>query len=793
MLHDVRLAVRGLRNQPGFAALAILIVALGAGANGAVFSILHAVLLRPLPYVEPDRLVAIAPGSFYSIADIDLLTERARSFTHLASSSPGWMMSLVGVGDPVQIVAARPSPRLLEMLGAQPLHGRLFQAGDFTAGRHRVAVLGYRLWQARFGGDAAAIGRIVTLDGGPYEIIGVLPQAFDVLDPEAEAWVPFDPQSSFARGRSSLAYGRLRPDVDLAAATRELQSLLPEMRQQQGGQADPGQAFHAVPLADVLVGDVRTPLMVVTAAVGLLILLTAANLGTLLLGRQVARQREAAVRSALGATRLRLIRQTVVENVAVAALGAAGGLALAAMALPPLLRLLPPEIPRLDQVAIDASVIGTVLLVTIGAVIVFGVAPSLLATPFTLQPLLRQGAQTEGRAGRRALDLLVVCQLGLAIVLGVAAALMVRSLWALQRVDPGFSPDGVLTLRLQPAGERYRGPGRMLDYYRTVTERVRALPGVEVAGLINHLPLSGYNWSMTVQRDDRPAPQGTAPPRIGWRMIDGPYFDAMRIPLIAGRRFEPADDGSAPLVLIVNESAARRFFDAPEQALGRTLRMSGPTGEQRAVVVGVVGDVRHQSIALPPAPEVYRPVAQTFGMALTLVVRTAGSPAAAGNMVRGAVWSVDPGVAIAGMGPLRSAVRENLGRPRMLATLLFVFAAVGLAIVLCGVYGVVAYTVRRREREMGIRLALGAARSAVTVLVLRQGLRYVVMGSLIGLPAALAAARVLRGSLFGVQPYDVATVTTLCAAIAVTTMLATLIPALGAQRVQPSALLRRDA
>ena len=793
MLHDVRLAVRGLRNQPGFAALAILIVALGAGANGAVFSIVRAVLLRPLPYAEPERLVAIAPGSFYSIADIDLLTQRARSFTHLASSSPGWMLSLVGVGDPVQIVAARPSAQLFEMLGAQPQHGRLFRAEDFTAGRYRVAVLGYRLWQTRFGGDTGAIGRVVTLDGAPHEIIGVLPQAFDVLDPEADAWVPFDPRSSFARGRSSLAYGRLRPSVDLATATRELQALLPELRQQQGaGQADPTQTFHAVPLAEVLVGDVRTPLMVVTAAVGLLILLTAANLGTLLLGRQVARQREAAVRSALGATHLRLIRQSVVENLAVAVLGAVVGLALAAVALPSLMRLLPPEIPRLDQVAIDGTVIAMVLFVTIGAVLVFGVAPSLLAAPFTLQPLLRQGAQTEGRSGRRALDFLVVTQLGLAIVLGVAAALMVRSLWALQRVDPGFSADAVLTLRLQPAGERYRGPGRMLEYFRTVRERVAALPGIESAGLINHLPLSGYNWSMTVQRDDRPVPQGTTPPRIGWRMIDGSYFDAMRIRLIAGRRFEPTDDSNAALVLIVNESAARRFFGTPDQALGRMLRMSGPTGEQRAVIVGVVGDVRHTSIAVAPAPEAYRPVAQTFGMALTLVVRTAGSPAAAGNMVRGAVWSVDPDVAIAGMAPLRTAVRENLGRPRMLATLLFVFAAVGLAVVLCGVYGVVAYTARRREREIGIRLALGAARSSVTALVLRQGLRYVVLGTVVGLPAALAGGRVLRGSLFGVQPSDPMTLIALCGAIALTTMLATLVPALSAQRVEPSALLKRE-
>ena len=792
MLQDLRLTFRSLRHQPGFAALAVLIVALGAGANAAVFSVVRAVLLRPLPYADPERLVAIAPTSFFSAADVQLLRDRGRSFSAIASSSPGWMMSMLGAGDPVQIIAARPSANLFETLGVQPLIGRVFDRAHAAAGTHRVVVLGHALWRSRFHGDPGAVGRFVTLDGAPYQIIGVLRNSDSVLDVEAEAWVPFEPGSSFARGRTSLAYGRLRPNADATAASRELQTLVDVMRRETEFRGDVSQPLYVEPLRDVLVGDVRTSLLMVAVAVGLLVLLTAANLGTLLLGRQVARRRDTAVRAALGASNLRLAREALVENASIAVLGAAGGVVAARLAIAPLVRLLPAEIPRLSETAIDATVVGVVVLVTLATVLMFGVAPSVFAAPRTVQPLLRQGAQTDSREGRRALDMLVVAQLALALVLGVAAALTMRSLWSLANLNPGFSPEHVLTMRLQPAGARYRGGGRMLSYYREVEGRVRALAGVEAVGFINHLPLSGYNWTSGFQIDETPAAPGVPPPAIGWRMVDGDYFGSMGIPLRAGRRFERTDSQAAPLVIIVNEAAARRFFGSPGRAIGRTVRLSGATGEQRAAVVGVVGDVRHTSLAIAPEPEMYRPSAQAFAMAMTLVVRTAGSPAAAAAPVRAAVWSVDPNVAIASMGPLTAIVRENLGRPRMIAVLLFVFAAVGVAIVSCGVYGVVAYTVRRREREMGIRLALGAAPASLAALVVRQGLMYALAGCMVGAPIALTAARVMRGLLFGVHPYDPLTIGVLCAAIGLATVAATIVPARRAQRVEPAAVLKSD-
>jgi predicted permease len=462
----------------------------------------------------------------------------------------------------------------------------------------------------------------------------------------------------------------------------------------------------------------------------------------------------------------------------------------ARIALPALVQILPREMPRLEDVTIDPVVIATVVVASVVAVLIFGVTPCFVATPTSVQPLLRDAAQTDSRGSRRLLDLLVVSQLALAVVLGLGAALMARSLWALQHVQPGFDAERVLTVRLQPGGPRYRAPGRILAYYREVAERVAAIPDVTRVGVVNHIPLSGYDWGRTVQPDDQPVLPATSLPRFGWRMIDGDYFAAMGIPLRAGRLFATSDSANAPHVVIVNETGARRLFNTAEAALGRGIRMKDPVGEAHAVIVGVVADVRHKSIASEPEPAFYTPVAQAFGMAMTLVVRTAGPPAAVGASVRAAVGSVDPDVAIAGMGPMTAMVRENLGQPRMLATLLLVFAAVGSAIVVCGVYGVVAYTVRRRERELGIRAALGAARGSLHALVLGQGLWYAVAGIIVGLPAALAVGRVMRGVLYGVQPHDVVTVAALCVGVVVTTLLAATLPAVRAGRVDPATTLR---
>ena len=794
MLQDVRLGLRAFRRNPGFAALAVLIVALGAGANAAIFSVVRAVLIEPLPYARPERLVSIWPSGFVSNADMEFLRNRARSFSAVASSAPGWTMSMIGAGDAVRVTATKTSANLFDVLGARPLLGRTFVEGEDLPGRNHVAVLSYALWQSRFGGNPAAVGSHVTLEDSPYEIIGVMPFDFELLGRDAELWMPlpFDVASPFYRGTVAQALGRLRDGLDVEAATRELRSLVPEWQRQLGYEKDWGEELIAVPLRDVIVGDARPPLLVLTGAVGLIVLLTAANLGTLLLGRHVARRREMAVRGALGASAWRLVRQSATESAVLAVAGAVAGLVAARLALPALVRSLPPEIPRVAAIHLDPLVLLLVIAASVLSVLAFGVLPPTLAAPPDLQPLLRLGAQSETLTGRRTLDFLVVGQVALAVVLGVGAALMVRSLLALQRVDPGFRAEGVLTLKLQPSGERYRGVDRTTAYYRDVMRRIATVAGVESVGAMMHLPLSGYNWMTTVRFDERPLPPGVSPPTTGWRMIDGAYFEAMRIPLLAGRTFTEHDTRTMPEVAIVNEAFATRFFGSTAAALGRKIRTGSAGGEHTPVIVGVVGNVRHRALAEAPEPELYRPSAQSFAIATAMVVRTSAPPAGSIAAVREAVWSVDRSVPIADLVPLTTLLRDSLGRPRLVATLLLVFAVVAVLIVVSGVYGVVAYSVRRRERELGIRLALGAAPARVGRLVLRQGAVYAAGGLLIGVPAALAAAGVMRGLLFHVQPRDPLTFVALPAIIAVTTVAATVAPARRAQRVQPAAVLNRE-
>ena len=790
---DVRLALRSFRQHPGFSALAVLIIALGAGANASVFSVVRAVLIEPLPYARPDELVAVWPDGFLSNADIDFLRGRARSLVAVASSSPGWTMSLIGAGDPQRVTATKTSANLFETLGVRPMLGRTFADHEDRPGRNRVAILSHALWQSRFGADPAAIGRIVTLENAPHEIIGVMGPEFELLGRDAELWMPlpFDRTSRFWTGTVSQGIARLRAGVGTDAAAREMRSLIPEWRRVLRYEQDWGQEATVAPLRDRVVGDVRQPLVILIGAVGLIVMLTASNVGTLLLGRHVARRREMAVRGALGASVWRLARQAATESAVLGIVGAVAGITVAYMTLPALVRLLPPDMPRVHAIDIDPFVLAAVIAASLISVLAFGTLPSIAAVRPSLQPLLRLGSQSATRAGRRTLNGLVIGQLALAIVLGIAAALTVRSLLALQSVHPGFEASHVLTLKLQPSNNLFDDSvARSASYYDQVFDRVAASPGVARVAAINHLPLSGYNWSTTVTFDERPLPPGVSPPAVSWRMIHGPYFEAMQIPLRAGRSFTAHDTDHAPSVAIVNEAFARRFLDGVRGAVGRTI-LTG-AGRTRVLIVGVAGNVRHVSLSQEPAPEMYRPYAQSFVLPLALVVRTADAPMGAAASVREAVWAVDRSVAIADMLPLTALLRESLGRPRLLATLLLVFAAVGLAIVLSGVYGVVAYSVRRREREMGIRLALGAAPTAVGWLILRQGVVYALAGLGFGVPISLAGVGLIRSQLFGIQPRDPATFAGLCAAVTTATIAATLIPALRAQRLDPATVLRSD-
>jgi predicted permease len=795
MLADLRLAVRMFRRAPGFSAIAVLVIALGAGANATVFSVVRAVLIEPLPFAEPDRLVSIWPDTFLSNGDLEFARERTRNFAAIGAVSPGWSVSMTGAGDPVRWTAAKVSGNLFEVLGATPLLGRTFTADEDRPGRTRVMVLSHAAWQSQFAGDRQVVGRTLTVDGAPHEIVGVMPAEFELPGRRADVWLPFpfDRASSQWKMRASQGIARLADTADVDAAGTELRALAPEWRRTLGYGADWGRDAAVEPVREASIGATRDPLLLLAGAVGMLVLLTATNLGTLLMGRHVGRLREIGMRTALGATRGRIIRQAVVESGALAIAGAAAGTMAAWLALPAFTALLPADMPRVAAIALDVPVLATVVTVSVLAVLTFGVGPTLLAgRPGLGTASLRVAASGPGPAARRALHALVVGQVALATVIGAGALLLARSLAALGSEPPGFDPDRVLTLKIQPAGQDARELGRTVEYYRRVMSAVAAVPGVLEVGAINHLPLSGYSWVAPVRVGNQPDGPGSTPPRLAWRMIDGAYFAALRIPVRAGRVFTNLDGPASEQVAIVNDALAERYFGTAAAAVGRVIHIGGFGPEIPATVVGVVGGVRHDSLAERPAPEFYRPLAQTLGVGVAVVAKTADAPDAVAAAVRQAVWSVNRDVPIAEMQPLAAVLGSTLGRPRLMAIVLTVFGLVGLAVVVCGVYGVAAYFVRLRQREMGIRLALGAAPAQVGRLVLGQGLGYALAGLGLGLPAALAGSALIRNLLYGTSPSDPLTFAALTAVILAATLCATLVPSLRARRVNPATVLRHS-
>jgi predicted permease len=789
---DLTLAVRNLGRRPAFTATAILLLALGAGVNAAVFSVVRGILLRPLPYAQPDRLVALWPGSFVNNEDLTFWRERTRSFEQIAANSPGWMMSLVVPGqEPLKVTAGRTSDNFFTTLGVPAALGRTVLPGDSVPAKAGVVVLSAMLHQRHFNADPNIIGRRVLLDGLEHEVIGVMPAGFEFIEPGTDAWapMPFDPASAQNRAQFSMPFARLRPGVTVDQATAELQQLVPVMREALKKTEDWGRNGRAMLLQDHVTGDVRSTLLILLAAVGLILLLAAVNLGTLVLGRSIERTREMAVRTALGASRRRLLRQLVGEQAVLAGAGALAGLLLARLTLPLLISRIPPEMPRQGEIVLDGVVFATVFAATVIVSVVMALLPVAAAARPELQPLLRQQQSTETPARRRALGSLVAAQIALAVVLGIGAGLMLRTLWNLQRVDPGFVAENVLTFRLQTTSKRMNLPIG-LTYFEQVLERIRPLPGVTSVGAIQHLPMSGYNWTADVWRPENPPAAGAARPRAIWRFVGWDYFDALGIVVAAGRRFTADDRTNTPGVAMINDTLARKEFGSAEAAIGRRLTSFSARGDETVEVVGVIRDVRFVSLDKPADPELYRPLAQTFMFPMAFVVKTSGDPSQIAAAVRQAAFTVDPMIAVAEMQPLTHVIAGSLGRPRLLALLLSVFAAVGLALGIVGVYGVVAYRVRQQEREFGIRLALGAGPDRIAGGVLRQGVLYAAAGVVIGLPVAFAFTRLMESVLFGVATYDLLTFAVLPVAVTITTLIACLVPARRAARVDPAGSLR---
>ncbi len=791
---DVSLAIRALTRRPGFAAAAVLLLALGAGSNAAVFSVVRAVLLRPLPFAGPDRLVAIGPQMFISQRDVGYLASRARSLEEVAAQSPGWLMGLVAAGgEPLKVTGAKVTGNFFDALGAAPAIGRAIVRGDDAVGRAHVAVLSHTLWQTRFAGDPRTIGRTIQLDGDDYVVIGAMPPDFEIFGPGTDVWVPLplDASAPWHTAGFMEAFARLSPGVTPQAATREVQALLPAMRRELSHDDDWARTLRLMPLRETIVGDVRDTLLVLLGAVALMLVLVSVNLGTLMLGRGVERARELAVRGALGASRRRLVGELLTEHAVLAGAGALAGVALAWAALPVLISRIPPDMPRVGEIELDLAVFATVLGSVIGVSLLLALLPALLAVTSNLQPWLREGRATETPGRRRALATLVTAQVALAIVLGIGAGLMLRSLWNLQHVDPGFTTNGVLTFRLQTTS-KHESLATGLPYFEQVADRVRALPGVTAVGAIGHLPMSGYSWTQGVVIPGH-SPARSAVPQAGWRFVHRDYFGAMGIPVRYGRAFDVGDTASSPPVVIVNEAFARRFFGSPAGALGRDfLQQGGRRAPERVRIVGVSGDVRHDGLSREAAPELYRPLAQTFMFPMAFVVRTDGPPSQLAGAVRQAAYAVDPTIPVAELQPLSTLLAGSMAKPRLLALLLSLFAGAGLLLEIVGVYGVVAYRVRQREREFGVRMALGAAPSGIARLILQHGAVLALTGIVIGLPAAAALARLIESVVHGITPRDPLTFMLLPVVVIAATIGACAWPALRAARTDPSVMLRSE-
>jgi putative ABC transport system permease protein len=791
---DLALAVRNLQRRPTFAVTAIVLLALGAGVNAAVFSVVRGVLLKPLPYQRPESLVAIWPEKFANNEEIAYWRERARSFDAIAAVSPGWLMAFVTDGvEPVKVTGARTSDNFFTTLGVGAALGRTILPGDASPGRARVVVISAEVYAQQFSSDPRTIGRTVRLDNVSHEIVGVMPRGFEFSSPGTAIWapLPFDPSSPQHRAQFSQVFGRLAAGATATSASRELTDLVPAMRHDLKREAEWGTDLRVASLQEIVTGDVRPTLLILLVAVGLILLLAAVNVGTLVLGRSLERAREMALRTALGASRARLVRQLVTEQTVLATAGALTGLLLAWMTLPALVRRIPPEIPRQHEIVLDATVFFAVCAASILTAVLLALVPVLLAARPELQPLLRPNQSTETPVRRRALGALVSAQIALAVVLGIAAGLMLRSLWNLQQVDPGFEPSGVLTFRLQSTS-KHTQLTTGLPYLQQIVDRVRGLPGVTSVGAIQHLPMTGYNWTAQVwSAETPPAPGATAPSAI-WLFVGWDYFQAMGISLRAGRLFGPQDHGEAPAVAIVNEAFARAHYGSAQAAVGRRVATASGAGTNITEIVGVIDDVRFLSLDRAASAEIYRPFTQTFMFPMAFAVRTTGDAAQLAAAIRQIAFAVDSTVPVAELQPLSSLLASSLGRPRLLALLLSIFAAVGLGLGVVGVYGVVAYRVRQREREFGIRLALGAAPERIWKSVLHQGAGHAAVGLLLGLPASMILAQLMQSVVFGITTRDPLTFFALPVGIVFAVLAGCVLPARRAARIDPVTAMRGE-
>lgn len=796
---DLRYALRTLRSRPTFLLAAVLALGLGTGATTAIFSVVDAVLLRPLPFAEPHGLTYLLESKLpempeFSVSPGNFLGWQAQNSTFDSMAAYGRRpFDLTGAGEPERLAGDRTTFNLFRLLGVRPVIGREFLAGEDVLGGPPVVLLSYGLWQRRFGGDAAIVGRTITLNGLGHTVIGIMPAAMQVLLPTTELWVPmaFTDRERQQHGNHFLrAIGRLKPGVSVAEARADLDTLARRLETEHP-EDNTGWRVIAAPLEHYFVRTVRPPLMILLGAVGLLLVAACANVANLLLARGMGRQKEIAVRSALGAGRSRLMRQLLAESLVVALAGGAAGLGLAHWLLRVLLALAPAALPRAADIGLDLRAVAFVLALSLCTPFLFGLPPSLKASRTNLIDLLRTGGRAgHGGVHRRTRRALIVTEIALATILLVGSGLLVRSFARLQQVDPGFTPSQAIVTDLALPGRKYPEPADAYRFYRNLVERVASLPGVGAAGVTAGMPLSS-SFVTIVLIEGRPPMLPSQRPPANYYSVSPGYFGAMGIRLLRGRAFTEQDGPTAPRVAVISETFARLLFPG-EEPIGKRVQVDMMGPDVWREVVGIVADTRQYGLTEDSTSQFYEPYGQLPFSMMTLIIRTAGDPAGVTPALREAVRTLDPDLPVGQVRTLEDLVAQSISRERFSAFLMSTFAASALALAVIGLYGVLAYAVGQRRLEIGVRLALGARPVDVLRMFVREGFGLALAGTAIGIAGALALSRLMTSMLFGVDPADPATLTLVPVALLAAAVLASLLPAYRAMRTDSVLALRGE-
>ena len=801
---DLSFGARMLLKKPGFTAVAVLALALGIGANTAIFSVVKAVLLNPLPYRNPDQLVWIwesnpsndIPQEPASLPNYDDWRNQARSFSGMAAFAQT-ALTLTSKGEPERISGTAVTANFFSVLSVEPALGRSFLPEENSPGKNRVVILSNSLWQRRFGGNSNVVGQTLTLNGNPYTVIGIAPAGFKNPAPAqrhpAEMWVPLTINLEQAQRRSDFlnVVARLNSGVGLEQARAEMQTITSRLAQQYP-ETNTGWGVTIIPLHERLVGDTRLALLVLMGIVGFLLLIACANMANLLLARSAARQQEIAIRTALGAGRRRLVRQLLTESVLLALSGGALGALLAMWSVEALVALRPVDLPRLDEVGLDWKVLTFTLAVSLITGVVFGLLPALYATSPNLTELLKEGGRsaTEGVRGSRLRSSLVISEIALAMMLLIGAGLMIRSFLRLQEVDPGFNPEGILAIDLSLPASKYREDRQIVAFFHQLTGRLSTLPGVEGAAVVSALPLAGGDIT-TFSIEGRPEPPPSQVIDAEYRVVSPGYFTTMGIPLVRGSGFTEHHTAEVPAVTIINETMARQFWPG-EDPIGQRINLGNPARSPWRTIIGIVKDIRNEGLDREPYPQMYAPYAQFPRRSMTLVARAASAPLGLVPSIRRELTGVDQDQPLYNVRTMEQVMAESIARRRFNMLLITIFASVGLILAVVGVYGVISYSVTQRTHEIGIRLALGAQSKDVLKLVVKHGMASVFIGMSVGLVGAVTLTRVMESLIFGVSTTDPVTFTAVTALLTLVALLACYIPARRATKVDPMIALRYE-